>query len=232
MNLCYFTRLIHRSINQLQSLTIDSIVSIQHFHILSNLSSLPRLYSLTIDTQSQFDDIKQLYQLVLPLPKLKYFKCDADIQTFCYLPPVTDAKQLSSIEYLVCYHACTVNEISTILPYLPKLCHLSFRKSDDDDDDEHIEGISSNLTHLHIDSDIVLFDHLRMFINEKLRVLSLDVVYEDMEYFDAYRWESFLSNYVPNLKEFYFTYGTYYGDDDDQLVLPTGFRNQFNSAFF
>ncbi|CAF4293562.1 unnamed protein product, partial [Adineta steineri] len=194
---------IDSSFNHLESLIINNISSIK---LLSNLSSLPRLYSLTIDTQSRFDDLTQLYQLVFTLPKLKYFKCISEIRTLCYLSSKINDKQLSNLEYLYCDHTCTINELSTIIPYLPKLRSLSFYP--------------------------ITLNNLKLLINENLEVLSLDFAYEDIEYFDAYLWESFILKYLPKLEKTYFTFDTYYGNGYESPILYNGMPNKFNSSFW
>ncbi|CAF1354529.1 unnamed protein product [Adineta steineri] len=222
---------IDSSFNHLEYLIINNISSIK---LLSNLSSLPRLHSLTINTQYKFDDLTQLYQLVFTLSKLKYFKCISEIRTFCYLSSIINDKQLSNIEYLYCAHTCTINELSTIIPYLPKLRSLSFCNSNDDDDDNNnvIKKIQSNITHLYIHEDPITLNNLKLLINENLEVLSLDFAYEDIEYFDAYLWESFILKYLPKLEKIYFIFDTYYGDGYISPILYNGIPNKFNSSFW
>jgi len=155
---------IDSSFKNLESLIIIGIPEKILYSLLANLSSLPRLFSLTIDTQYTLDDFSDVYRLAFTLPKLKYIKCTAGVYTLCDLLPMATDEQFSSIEYLSINHSCTFNELCTLISYLPELHRLTFLGPNDDDDDSSIEVIQSmelsNLTYLNIDIDKIPFDNL------------------------------------------------------------------------
>jgi hypothetical protein len=227
---------IDSSFDHLESLIIIDIRAIVLLRLLANLYSLPRLFSLTIDTQHTIGDFGDVYRLIFPLPKLKYIKCSSEIYTTCDLLPMATNEQFSNIKYFTIDHTLVLNELYNLISYVPQLRHLKFSGlTDDDVNIEVIKSITlSNLTHLYINIDKISFDKLEIFfnkLNSKLQVLSLGCISDNIDYLDANRWENFILNNFPQLEKFYFIYNAFFGDDD---ITPMyfGIRDQFISSFW
>lgn len=122
---------IDSSFIRLESLILNEIPSTKITSLLTNLSALPRLYSLTvgIDRGCELDEI---YQLVMTLSKLKYFKCSSDTCCESVSLPIANDKQLNSIEKLVIDHICTLNELYNIISYTPELNYLELKDLSND----------------------------------------------------------------------------------------------------
>ncbi|CAF0919759.1 unnamed protein product [Rotaria sordida] len=174
---------IDSSFDHLESLIIIDISENVLLSLLANLYSLPRLFSLTIDTQHRINDLSDVYRLIFTLPKLKYIKCSSEIYVTCDLLPMTTNEQFSNIEYFIIEHPFAFNELCTFISYLPQLRHLTFSGLIDEDININvIKSITlSNLTRLYIKIDEIPADKLEIFINKlnaKLKILSLG--YDDI----------------------------------------------------
>ncbi|CAF4206710.1 unnamed protein product, partial [Rotaria sordida] len=174
---------IDSSFDHLESLIIIDISENVLLSLLANLYSLPRLFSLTIDTQHRINDLSDVYRLIFTLPKLKYIKCSSEIYVTCDLLPMTTNEQFSNIKYFIIEHPFAFNELCTFISYLPQLRHLTFSGLIDEDININvIKSITlSNLTRLYIKIDEIPADKLEIFINKlnaKLKILSLG--YDDI----------------------------------------------------
>jgi hypothetical protein len=108
---------IDSSLNRLESLVIHRIEPAKLISFLIDLACLPRLFSLSIDTWNDFENLNDVYRLILALPILKYNKfllCGDDSSITL---PMANNKQLSTIKYLVIDHSCTFNELASIVSY-------------------------------------------------------------------------------------------------------------------
>ncbi|CAF0930419.1 unnamed protein product [Adineta steineri] len=227
---------IDSSFYQLQSLYIDEISSSVLISLLGNLSSLPRLVSLTIDAQDSLKDFTEVYRLIFTLPKLKYIKCSGDEDDISISLPIATNEQLSTIEYFIINHHCAFDTLCTLISYTPQLCHLSLDDlSDCDSDNEIIFSVTlPNLTYLSIGSCNVTFENLEALIIESecnLKVLHVSFYYYYNVYFDDDPWEELIINYLPELKKLQLEYRH---DIDPELGSSSNFKppDQFNSLFW
>ncbi|CAF3657542.1 unnamed protein product [Rotaria sp. Silwood1] len=172
---------IDSSFNRLESLVLFKISPSILLLLLTNLTCLPRLFSLTIDTQRTFDDLTEVYRLIFVLPKLKYMKCSARGTVLSMSLPIAKKERLTNIEYLVINHSCTFNQVSTIISYTPELYHLNLMKSYDN----------------YFNNEMIL--PMNLFILRATRLYERD-------YLDADRWQQLIEDYLPDLEEFYLQY--------------------------
>src|SRR5690349_19644450 len=78
------------------------------------------------------------------------------------------------------------------------------------------------------------FDQYQMLIKNiycMLKVLHLSTTSEDINYRNATRWERFILEDLPQLKELNFDYYEYI-DDEEQFSSYLGESNQFTSSFW
>ncbi|CAF4723739.1 unnamed protein product [Rotaria sp. Silwood2] len=183
---------INSSFDHFESLVLSEIEPTILIEFLSNLTCLPRLFSLTIDMLYNSTELSDIYQLIFALPKLKYLKCSAEDSDINVSLPFSLKGQFSTIEYLIINHSCSFNELSAILSYTPQLCPLNFAHTN------HNNSIIanllpirlSNLTYISLNAYYLKFDEFTMFIENldcKLKVLHFTTCSEDMTYLDAYQ---------------------------------------------
>ncbi|CAF4200205.1 unnamed protein product, partial [Rotaria sordida] len=207
----FLSHFIDSSFNYLESLVLFNISLFILLSLLTNLTCLPRLFSLTTDTQWILDDLTEVYRLIFLLPKLKYMKCSTrGTVTFMSLP-IAKKEQLTSIEYLVINHSCTFKQVSTIISYTPELCHLNLMKSYDKyfNNEMLLPMNLFRLTYLSIKMCNVMLNKLKLFITEtgcNLKVLRVIIRSYERDCLDADRWQELITNYLPNLEEFYLQY--------------------------
>jgi hypothetical protein len=227
---------IDSSLDRLESIVLNEIEPSILFSLLSNLTTLPRLISLTIDISYTLNDLTDVYRLVFALSKLKYLKCSAsDINTLISLP-LSSKTQTSPIEYFLIDHYCTLNELSILLSYTPQLHRLNFSHIEDSNSTIGIipQIILSNLTSINFDIPYITFDEFKMFITKldcRLNVLRYDTRSSDIAYLDANRWEELILKYLSQLKKFYFEYDEEI-EHDGEYSIDFGDFNQFNSSFW
>ena len=223
----------------LESLSIDSIESDTLFSLLPTLSSLPRLFSLSIDLSSDSRELTKVYELVLHLPKLKFFKLSTheygDHPVTLSLP-MTSSQSLSPIEHLIIEHSFTSTDLSAILSYTPHLSRLNLMHELNIDEDIPIISpmVISNLTYLCMDIFRTSFDQFERLIFQpysKLKILRL--LCNDRNYFDAHRWENLILKYLPRLETFYLKcFDSYFIDENWPSVKYPGQANEFASSFW
>jgi hypothetical protein len=223
----------------LESLVLSSIEPEILRLILSQLTSLPRLFSLTINTEYISKDLTDIYQLIFQLPKLKYMNFliwEYQDSTTTVSSPISTYEKFSPIEYFVINHPSTFNEVFAIISYTPQLRHLKLMEIKDNDSD--INNLSPitlvNLTSLYMNTHDITFDKFEIFIKKlpsKLKVLSFASLSEDMTYLDANRWEKFILKYQPNLEKFYLKYSVFY-DNKHRPPAYHGNKNEFISPFW
>ncbi|CAF3608334.1 unnamed protein product [Rotaria sp. Silwood1] len=224
---------IDSSFDHLESLTLNYLDADVLMSILFNLSSLPRLFSLTINMWNVLEDLTDIYRTILALPMLKFFKFSIGSSDLSISLPIVTNKQFSTIEYLIMDHFCTRSELFTIISYTPQLRHLYFMHTEDDN--SNIESIlPMTLTNFSVCMYDVTFDEFEMFISKiysKLKVLYIITYFEDIVYLNAARWEQFILQYLPQLEKFNFEY---YEHIDYENESPSYFDepNQFTSSFW
>jgi hypothetical protein len=231
--------LIDSSFTCLESLVFHSIESDLLPLILPKLSYLPRLLSLTINSCAHQKDFTDIYQSILKLSKLKYFnftEMDYDESDITISLPMATNEQISPIEYLSVDHPCSYDEFYSIISYTPQLRRLKYLNLTNSKLNQSLiqPTTLSNLTRLSIRSYEMSFDEFEIFINKlnsKLKVLSLTTIVEDIDYLDAYRWERFLLQNLPQLERFYLKYSAHFATDY-ATPMYFGKQNQFSSPFW
>ena len=88
--------------------------------------------------------------------------------------------QFSSIEYLLIYHGCTLNQLINILSYTPRFSHLSLFNIIESDDDIKSEMMIklNNLIHLTIviyDIDFNEFEEFLLKLCSQLQLLNITI---------------------------------------------------------
>jgi hypothetical protein len=227
---------IDSSFDHLESLVLYEIQPIILTSLLTNLTRLPRLFSLTIEASDTLNELYDVYQFVLTLPKLRYVKFSAEESNIPISLPFATNTQLSTIEYLVIDHPCTFGELFAILSYTPQISYLKL--THENDSDLTIEMLSamtlSNLIYFSTNIQHVKFDEFEMFIthlDSKLKVLRVTTLSEDMDYFDGDRWKKLILKYLPDLEEFSFQYTKQIDHEADFLPYLTDV-DQFTSSFW
>ncbi|CAF3471663.1 unnamed protein product [Rotaria socialis] len=223
----------------LESLSLSSIQSEILISILTDLTYSTHLRSLTIDidTQSPSSNLNEIYRLIFTLPQLKYVSCSSDSTIRSKLLSVATKKQLTTIEHLVIDHNCTFSQLSIIISYTPKLRYLHISSLDENNySSETILPINLfNLTHLSIKSCEITFHDLKFFITEtkcNLKVLHIDYIqFYDPHYVDDNRWESLISECLPELKKIYLNCYQEIDTEPDSLACCEP-RHSFTSLFW
>lgn len=227
---------IDSSLQRLESLALSPKEFRTFQPILHQFACLPRLFSLTIRMDIDAPDIAKIYQIVFTFPVLRYFKCHVTNLTALISLPLATEKQFSSIEDLVIVHDCSLEHLTSLVSYTPRLRRLSYR---------HINANLpttrmilpmnlTNLTHLSLHSFDMKFKQFQLLIdkiNFQLRTLILTTFSNDIDYLNAYQWEQLISKHFLHLQTLHFLYD---GDLDHviqsfEYLQPT---NQFTSSFW
>jgi hypothetical protein len=225
---------IDSSFNHLESLIFDSIEADILFSFLGKLVDLPRLFSLTIDTQKSLNNLTDVYRFIFNLSKLKYlrfFAMDPKHTGLTISLPMNINKQFSNIKYLIIDHPCSFNKIFSIISYTSQIIRLSFiHKRYSTLENEIISPmILSNLTDICIYGVGITFNQFVMFIRKiysKLKYLSLTSRAKDLNYLNGDRWEELILEYFPQLEKFNLTFDVY------GTSKYIGKSNRFNSSFW
>jgi hypothetical protein len=223
------------SFDCLESIFFKDIQSDTLIPVLNNLSSLPHLFSLTIETSNVEEAINDIYRLIFVLPKLKYYRISFSGNHHSITLPMAMNNQFSPIEYLVIDHYCSLNELSSLISYTPQLRRLTLHKTTTND--SNITILSSitlaNLKSIYLDLCQTTFNELEIFITKIFPNLkSLFIIgSEDITFLDAYRWEQLILNYFPQLEKFYLIYDDHV-DNEQNYPIYTGRPNQFSSSFW
>ena len=229
--------IINSSCHHLQSVNLDQISTLQLLILLFYFQSLPRLYSLKISLNDCYDHLGQIYQMVLHLPVLKYFKLEVcEYQEMnMNIPRATDG-QISPIEYLVLEPWFTLNEIVDFLSYTPRLSHLYCSNIVEPDDRMDFDVLMklTNLVHLNltiIDLDFNDFEEFLLHCSGQLKSLHVKIQCSDRNYLDGHRWEKFISEKLFFLKDFSLCYNDWIYNDY-QTDSYYSLINHFTSPFW
>ncbi|CAF1019152.1 unnamed protein product [Adineta steineri] len=221
---------------KLKSIVLIELSSNVLISVLSNLSYLSCLYSVTIRAD-KLQDLTNIYQLVLALPKLKYYKCYLVCSIESISIPMAINEQFNTIEYLNLSHSFTFDELSAILSYTPSLRHLKF-SSEINLTRSFAIILPKTLLNLSYESNLIspTFDETETFISNiqcKLKGLTLIIHSRDLNFFNANRWEQILQEYLPELEIFSFQNCSFI-DSSDHYELPIHFQesNKYNSSFW
>ncbi|CAF0975714.1 unnamed protein product [Adineta steineri] len=222
----------------LESLRISSNSSNELLLFVSNLQSLPCLKSLTIKMLQCNIDYSQIYYEIFSLKMLKYFKLSIDdYSTSLQFSSFNPNKQMSHLEYLIIDYQCFLPHITNILSYMPSIHYVSLMKLFYYRSllETNYPSIWPNLTHLSIclTSPIIIFECFEVLISKigsKLKVLSFKTDYENIDYFNASRWENLILKFMPQLDKFYLKYkedvDRILRDEDDEET------NDFTRSFW
>jgi len=107
-------------------------------------------------------NLTEIYQKILALPVLKYYKCSITSSTASAFLPIATDKQFSSIEYLVISHFCNFEQLAAIIFYTPKILRLSFTYHDLEDNKIILPMTLINLTHLSLSLLEMKFDEFEL----------------------------------------------------------------------
>ncbi|CAF3413798.1 unnamed protein product [Rotaria socialis] len=206
-NLCT----IDSSFTCLESVVLQRVEIRQLLQILFYLNSLPRLFSLTIaiDEDYYYCNLGDVYRLIFSLPTLKYNKISLATYTeeLSIDVPITINAKFSSIKYFNTDYSCTLGQLSSLIRYLPNLCHLRCEHVIESETDvkKYSPLKMSHLTKMSIGCLGTDFNDFEAFMKEltsELQVLRINGSYY-MGYLDADRWERLIKNRMPYLKIFY-----------------------------
>ncbi|CAF4708813.1 unnamed protein product [Rotaria sp. Silwood1] len=202
------------SFDRVESNIFEKIQSDTHIPVLSNLSSLPNLTSLTIETSNVQEEINDINRLIFVLHKLKYYRIFFSNNCHLFTLPLALNNQCSPIEYLVINHDCSLNELLSLISYTPKLRRLTGHKIKTNDSNitilSPITLVNLNLTYLDLHQ--TTFNVLEIFITKRFPNLkSLFIASsDDITFFNAYRWEQFILNNFPHKR--------WYDDTEDNII--------------
>jgi hypothetical protein len=228
------------SFNHLESMVLESFKPKLLDLLLPKLIDLPRLFSLTMDTYNTSKDLREIYQCIFCLPKLKHFSLSANedkIANITISLRRAAANQISPIEYLIIHHPFTFKELSTIISYTPRLRRLNLiNESTIKSNFKMISPmILSNSTYISVDIfklNFKKFESLISKIHSKLKVLSVHTISHDKTYLDARQWEQLISQYLPQLEKFYLKYSIRFENDSTSQIRHAGKLNEFFSSFW
>jgi len=231
---------IDSSFNHLKSLSLIEFDPIRHHLHISNLTSLPNLISLTIKTRDNVSELRDIYQFVFTLPKLKYIECsdgdsNEDPDPVYISLPMAINEQFSTIEHLVIDHECTFKELFAILSYTPQLRRFAVTgRCENPGFESRLPLKLLNLMSITFAVCNVKFDEFKKFIRSlgcKLTVLYFYNDCQDINYLDANQWKEFIMEYLPQLKKFKFEYNRFLHSENDCPIHPEDL-NEFISSFW
>jgi hypothetical protein len=234
--------IIDSSFNRLESIVLDGITSKQIMILLFYLRSLPRLFSLKIQLNDEWEgDLGDIYRLIFSLPSMKFNRLTFEVdihdlyQELDISVPFAINERFSTIEYLIINHNCTSQELFSIVRHTPRLRHLTCERlvKSGITIDTNKPVILFNLTHLCLDDCAADFDEFKLFITKvssQLQVLKIQqYTYED--YLDVDRCQRLIKNYMPHLRKFDYEYHDidpfYQGEDFVYMKM-----NRFISPFW
>ncbi|CAF1486047.1 unnamed protein product, partial [Rotaria sp. Silwood1] len=144
----------------------------------NKLTALPCLFFLSIIIDDTDENVGEIYQLILVLPKLKSISLtinsiDSQINLLTYTK-----KRQSTIEYLSINSRITIGQIFDILAYTPQIHHMHVRQTEMYSRRIHLESPIklTNLTHISIhkfDGNLNQFETFLSQIYCKLKYLHI-----------------------------------------------------------
>ncbi|CAF4187660.1 unnamed protein product [Rotaria sp. Silwood2] len=192
---------------RLETLILDNIQSKYLPNILNRLVSLPNLHSLIIISIKSVRNLNNVYRQIFRLPALKY--CKISLKECVESESLTIATdEISPIEHLVITNTIYLDELLTLLSYVPQLRRLSIHC---------LDGSQSMFRSI--------FHHLQ--------VLHISTSYDEA-YLDACRWKKWILSYTPNLHIFDFQYinSVQNAASDNNQMIYNDVIKQFSSLFW
>ena len=170
---------------------------------------------------------------------LKY--CYLSIETTKYLRSLPIAtKVFSSVEHLIIKNQVTLEQIDSLLSYVPQLRRLALHKLTESRNNRtnksliplnYIRDLSLELEHIKFnDFELMIRDLFRRV--EVLRIKANHTRYGNyaFEYLTAEHWEQLISTHLPNLRIFDFQYDS--NSDREVIDDTTNKLNKFYGIFW
>jgi hypothetical protein len=224
---------------QLKALTLNNIEYNYMKQIIDYLYCLPVLSSLTITSIYDNHEGHDIYYKIFRLHALKYCRLSTsgNIEMLS-----ASTNEFSSIEHLVILDTISIDQIDSLLSYVPQLRRLSIAhlSGHEKSRTQRSQLSLNNLTNVSINLRNVSFYEFESLIEDFFRqVQVLRIVvhrYEcdgvAREYANADRWERLISTYTSNLDIFDFRFRCYIRHNDDQARAFAAQINKFNSSFW
>ena len=226
---------IDSSFHRLESLIFNRVQHDQFISLLPVLTSLSRLFSITVHFNDNIVNLTEIYRLIFRLPFLKKLELSAKGYSLTMSLPINTFEQHSHIERMIINHACNLTELITLLSYTPLLAHLTCIELSKQH--QYISQIvlikMLKLTRITFNMCNAMFDDFEIFIQKickQLRVLCINTS-QDAAYLDAIRWERLISQHMPYLRVFNFEYHEYHYQSIE-LSSHNNQLNQFTSSFW
>jgi hypothetical protein len=225
---------------RLETLIINKIESNYIEQVLDHLSCLPVLSSITITSVDNANNLNNIYYKIFRLRALKY--CQILIETFDDPEPLSIAtNEFSPLEHLVINSKVLINQVDSLLSYVPQLRSLSFgnlygynkRANRNSIVLNYLRNVSLKLCYVTFDD----LEHLFEDCFHKVEVLriaptTIRLFGYGTDMFNANRWERLISTFLPNLHIFDFQHECRITFDNDVLLQYKIQVNEFNSLFW
>jgi len=228
---------------QLERLFIDKIESNNLQNLVHELISLPLLSSLTITSIDHVENKSTIYCEIFRLPSLKH--CKLSLNGWSNNDPLPVAiNEYSPIEYLIINHTIYLDELDSLLSYVPQLRRLSLYSLQEPWDKERTKLSSlvlNYLTHVSLTWASINFDqfqHLIIDLFPTIQVLRISISNNtDTTYMDAKRWKQLILSHIPDLRifdirlEYSYRNPTTNNNNISELILDAQI-DQFTSPFW
>ncbi|CAF4068996.1 unnamed protein product [Rotaria sordida] len=228
---------------RLQALTLIDIEAKYIEEILNYLSSLPILSSLIIISIDSIKNPNDIYYKIFRLSALKYCQISIEMKQHSRsLSTATD--KFSSIEHLIINNDISIDQLDSLLSYVPQLRRLSIGHLEESTYNRTQKN-SINLTYLtsvSIELDYVSFKDFEVLVANyfhqvqilRIRVFCIifSVNHNQTEYLNADGWQRLISTCLPNLCVFDFQHTYRILSSNDQRQAFETLINKFNSSFW
>ena len=189
--------------NELRTIILDNLLTFEH---LDSFASFCNLSSLIIHRCDFIETTYELCHDIFSLPNLKY--CKISMTGFIKFQSLINSfnSQRSRLEHLSITSKCDLRQLPYLLSCLPQLRRLSIDYLSDYQSwkPSIVLPASNQLTHISLKLKAVRFNRLEQFLAQfpvSLEVFRISVD-DDLEYFNANRWERLITNFMPNLRLF------------------------------
>lgn len=221
---------------RLEALIIENIeLTCFEDFLLVHLTSVLTLRSLTVVVNDPISDKNTFYRAIFRLPALKY--CKLSFRATRRANSIIRATSESSpIEHLVIENGGNLDELYSVLSYLPQLRRLAWHKiSGSDNQQTAFERIElKHLTHLNLELRVTFFEQFETMIVHLfpcLEVLHLSISF-GQDFLDADRWERLISSSMPKLRIFDLQHRDYLRNTDEVFSTAEKLNRTFTSSFW